>query len=125
MINDKISNKAAEITSLCLTVKALNQQHEYQKSEVLIAQAMGQYPHAPEPHNLMGILLETYGDHPMAMKHFRAAWALDPTYLPARVNLNQYADMYGNDRTYAYVAEDCPTECDLYACKSDREKVSI
>lgn len=124
-MNNITSDKAAEITALCLTVKALNQQHEYQKSEVLIAQAMGQYPHAPEPHNLMGILLESYGDHPKAMKHFRAAWALDPTYLPARVNLNQYADMYGTDRTYVYVEEDCPTEGDLYTNTSTKEKVTI
>lgn len=54
------------------------------KAEEVAAKAMGEYPHSPEPHNLMGIVLEKENEHVEAMKHFRAAWALDPTYLPAR-----------------------------------------
>ncbi len=30
------------------------------------------------------------------MKHFRAAWALDPTYLPASHNLNTYGTFFSN-----------------------------
>jgi len=87
-------------------------QNKYHESDELIRKAMADHPHAPEPHNLMGIKLENEGDHLTAMKHFRAAWALDPAYVPARYNLNQYADMYCKDHKDAYVEEDCPQESD-------------
>ena len=63
---------------------------------------MSEAPHAPEPHNLMGIILENENDHIGAMKHFRAAWALDPTYLPARFNMEQYAGFSAVGRMDAY-----------------------
>lgn len=40
----------------------------------------------------MEILLEKQKNHLLALKHFRAAYALDPSYLPARYNLDQYSD---------------------------------
>ena len=55
---------------------------------------MAENPHCAIPHNLMGILLEKESNHVLAMKHFRAAYALDPTYVPARYNMEQYAQMY-------------------------------
>ena len=51
---------------------------------------MLQNPHSAIPHNLMGILMEKENNHVLAMKHFRAAYALDPTYIPARYNMEQY-----------------------------------
>lgn len=60
---------------------------DYENANRLICQAMMGYPHAAEPHNLMGILMESQGNHAAAMNHLRAAWALDPTYQPARLNL--------------------------------------
>ena len=50
---------------------------------------MAENPHCAIPHNLMGILLEKEANHVLAMKHFRAAYALDPTYIPARYNMEQ------------------------------------
>lgn len=44
---------------------------------------------APEPHNLRGILCEISGDDQAARKHYRAAYALDPTYKPACRNLER------------------------------------
>ncbi|HSK68983.1 MAG TPA: hypothetical protein VLA21_06945 [Candidatus Limnocylindria bacterium] len=73
----------------------------------LIYSAMQQHPHAPHPHNLIGILLEQEGNHPAAMKHFRAAWALDPTYMPARWNLDSFGTFFSRGR-YAYDESDCP-----------------
>lgn len=49
-----------------------------------------------------------------AMKHFRAAWALDPTYLPARQNMDSF---YPSDK-WAYNESDCPQEK-----KNDKYKV--
>lgn len=54
-----------------------------------IANAMVLNMSAPEPHNLMGILCEITGDDDRARKHYRAAYALDPTYKPACRNLER------------------------------------
>ncbi len=56
----------------------------------MIYETMSKFPHSPKPHNLIGLLLEKEGNHILAMKHFRAAYSLDPTYLPAERNLNKF-----------------------------------
>lgn len=43
----------------------------------------------PEVHNLLGIIAELNKDLRMAGKHYRAAYALDPTYKPAINNLER------------------------------------
>ena len=70
---------------------------------------MGEFPNAPEPHNLLGIVMEKEGDHAGAMRHFRAAYALDPTCLPARQNLDHYGTFYSRGGC-AYDESDCPQE---------------
>lgn len=102
-------NDKKELTVLCNTVRAFAGKGEYQKCESLIFGAMRKYPHAPEPHNLIGILLEKQGDHLTAMKHFRAAWVLDPTYLPARQNLDCYGTFFSSGKS-TYDESDCPAE---------------
>ncbi|HHU78393.1 MAG TPA: hypothetical protein GXZ29_05875 [Clostridiales bacterium] len=104
-INTAVSHK--ELTVLCKAVRKLVEQKEYSKCELLIKDAMRKYPHAPQPHNLIGILLEKKGDHVAAMKHFRAAWALDPTYIPARCNLERFGSLYPNEKC-AFDESDCP-----------------
>ncbi|MDW2796504.1 hypothetical protein RZO55_02775 [Clostridium boliviensis] len=105
MINNELNNRE-NLTKLCDTVRDLIGKQDYQTCENIICQAMGSCPHAPQPHNLIGILLEITGDHPAAMKHFRAAWALDPTYLPARQNLESYGTFFSNGRC-AFDENDC------------------
>lgn len=116
MMNNNNYKGDAELTELCNKVREFIGQKKYHESEYLIKNAMAKFPHAPQPHNLMGIQLESRCDHIAAMKHFRAAWALDPTYLPARININQFADIFCKNRKYAYAEEDCPKEQerDLY-----------
>lgn len=82
--------KIDKLDSLCASVRELVSNGEYENSISLICKAMEEHPHAAQPHNLFGIVLEKKGDHTLAMKHFRAAWALDPTYIPASYNLNIY-----------------------------------
>lgn len=96
-----------ELDHLCATVRTLVAERAYERCVALICDAMEQHPHAPHPHNLMGIVLEKRGDHPAAMKHFRAAWALDPTYGPARQNLETYGTFYSRGRC-AYDESDLP-----------------
>lgn len=83
-----------ELLLLCATVRDFMKEKEYDACFGLICETMERYPDAPHPHNLLGILLEKSGNHSLAMKHFRAAWALDPTYLPARHNLENYGTFY-------------------------------
>ena len=87
-----------ELSDLCDTVRELVSAGDYETCRQLIVEAMRQYPHAPQPHNLFGVLLEKQGDHLMAMRHFRAAWALDPTYLPARLNLDRFGTLLSRNR---------------------------
>nr|WP_288824380.1 hypothetical protein [uncultured Clostridium sp.] len=105
----ELNESKENLTALCETIRDLISMQDYQTCESIICQAIGKYPHAPEPHNLIGILLEKTGDHPAAMKHFRAAWALDPTYLPARRNLECYGTFFSNGRC-AYNENDCITD---------------
>lgn len=90
----KFTIYSEELNELCVKVRELVYQKSYELCEELIYEAMKKYPHAPHPHNLLGIVLEKNGDHLQGMKHFRAAWALDSAYLPANHNLNIYGSFY-------------------------------
>ena len=69
-----------EMQRLCNFVRENVEKHDYEKCKEKIMRAMSEFPHAAEPHNLMGIVLEKEGNHVTAMRHFRAAWELDPAY---------------------------------------------
>lgn len=98
--------KNQELTLLCGTVRTLLKHSEFQECELLISEAMGKHPHDPQPHNLFGVLFEQEGKHTEAMKHFRAAWALDPSYLPARCNMDHYGS-FSYKGKYAIDETDC------------------
>lgn len=96
-----------ELDILCTTVRELVEENKFDECIVVISNAMLNHPHAPHPHNLLGIVLERMGDHATAMKHFRAAWALDPAYLPANHNLNTYGTFF-SDGGCAFDESDVP-----------------
>lgn len=83
--------------------------YKFKDCERMIRQAMCDYPDNPIPHNLMGLLYEKKGDHLSAMKHFRAAWALDPTYRPALMNLDCFGTFFSN-KTFIFDETDEPAE---------------
>ncbi|MDD6070356.1 MAG: hypothetical protein PUC12_05995 [Clostridiales bacterium] len=95
-MNERLENRCRQLI----------ENHEYIKCEKEIREAMAQNPHSAVPHNLMGILLEMEQDHVLAMKHFRAAYALNPTYVPARFNMEQYGKKLDCEKC-AYTEEDC------------------
>lgn len=95
-------DKKKYITEIIELIK----ENRFVESERLLEVAISKYPHDPEPHNLYGILFEKKYDHNMAMKHFRAAWDLDPTYLPARHNLEHYGTFVSRGHC-AYDETDC------------------
>lgn len=82
------------LINLCKEVKQLIEEKEYAKAKYVILQAMICYADEPQPHNLMGILKECEHDHSGAMRHFRAGYALDPSYGPVRRNLETISDFY-------------------------------
>lgn len=86
-----IEAASTELVDLCDRVKANLGLNDYKKCMEDICYAMYLYPNAPEPHNLMGVLMEKQRNHICAMKHFRAALDLDPTYLPAKENMVNYS----------------------------------
>lgn len=92
------TDQCNELTKLCDKVRAYVYDGEYESCMEIILDAMQKYPHAPEPHNLIGIILEKTGDHTNAMKHFRAAIALDPGYQAATQNLYNYGTFYSKGK---------------------------
>lgn len=103
------------MTSLVLEnireIKLFIQKQQYLNGEKKIINLMSDMPHSAVPHNLYGILLEKEHRHVEAMKHFRAAYALDPTYIPARYNLEQYGSYSVFGFSPAYSEEDCIEIC--------------
>ena len=89
------------------------QSGDFESAYELITGAMCAAPDAPEPHNLLGIWFELSGDGAKARRHYRAAYALDPTFKPACKNLEQICTVFDSEdpRTYDYgvVAEDMAT----------------
>lgn len=71
-------------------------QADLAKAYGLIIEAMGINPDAPQPHNLLGIWYESNADGDLARRHYRAAYALDPTYKPACKNLERICTLFDN-----------------------------
>lgn len=99
------------MTGLCTKVKKYIEEKNWDTCMELIPRYMEMYPDSAVPHNLMGIMLESQGHHPEAMRHFRAAWSLDPTFLPASQNIDAYS-LYDSEKDVkpAYTAQDCLPE---------------
>lgn len=62
---------------------------DIERAYVFLKQAAGMDPQRPEPLNLIGVMLEMQGDVLGALKMYRAALAIDPTYAPASANLTR------------------------------------
>ena len=95
-----------ELPSLITQAKTMIETSAFGECEALLSAAMFQSPHSAVPHNLMGLLLETEQRHEDAMKHFRAANALDPAYAPSRWNLEGFSEFY-RSRKEAFFSSDC------------------
>lgn len=99
----------SQLDQLCTSVRAFVTEGAFDAAMELTCRAMERFPHAPHPHNLMGIVLEKLGDHSGAMKHFRAAWALDPGYVPANHNLYVFGTLFPGGKC-AFEEKDVPPE---------------
>jgi FixJ family two-component response regulator len=68
--------------------KCMGERHFAAATEYL-NKALSLDPSRPEAFNLLGVIQETQGDVLEAMKNYRAALSLDPTYVPAQTNLDR------------------------------------
>lgn len=113
-----------ELFKLVATVKLMVSDEKYQECEELILDSLRLYPHAPQPHNLLGMIFELKSQHDIAMKHFRAAYSLDPTYLPAKHNMELYGNFGSNGRG-AFDESDCPKYKDKGKYKVEYDRKGI
>ena len=67
------------------------QERRFPSAEEHVRKAIGLDASRAEAFNLLGALQELRGDGLGAAKSYRAAYALDPTYKPARINLERIA----------------------------------
>lgn len=64
-------------------------EREFDAAQEHVKEAIAADPTKPEAVNLLGALIEIQGDWLEALKQYRAALALDPTYEPATRNLER------------------------------------
>jgi Flp pilus assembly protein TadD len=98
---------------------------KYSMAEEKIKQAMFENPHSPSVHNLYGILEELSNEDNLSRKHYRAAYALDPTYKPTIRNLERISAFEKRtDKTHIDFGDEKEVEEDnLYTVEYDRHHV--
>ncbi|NEQ32690.1 MAG: response regulator [Leptolyngbya sp. SIO4C5] len=74
---------------LMAAAKAQASQRNFDAAISQVKQAIGAHPERPEAFNFLGELLEVKGDRLEALKNYRVALDLDPTYEPAQQNLHR------------------------------------
>ena len=63
------------------------------EAKAVAQKALSVEPGKPEAYNLLGAFLECRGDWGGAQKYYRAALEIDPSYRPAKANLNRTASL--------------------------------
>jgi DNA-binding NtrC family response regulator len=83
------SEKARDLESRIELAKRSIVQRNYSAAREHLRQAVAIDPSKPEGLNLLGVISEILGDSTEAMKQYRAAHSLDPTYRPAVENMDR------------------------------------
>jgi Flp pilus assembly protein TadD len=85
-----VTNKLDQILKeAILKLKSYDMEEAYK----YIMDACEEDPNAPQPHNLLGVWYECKGKNDLARKHYRVAYVLDPTYIPASENLERVSTL--------------------------------
>jgi len=71
----------------------------FKEAVELLKKATSENTEKPGPFNLLGIIYELQGNQPRAMKMYRTALSLDPTYRPADNNLQRAGEMGMENKT--------------------------
>jgi DNA-binding response OmpR family regulator len=80
---------AVDYPSLVELAKRHVSERDFRAARETIRKAIAADPAQPEAYNLLGALLEIKGDWLEGQKFYRAALDIDPTFPPARANLNR------------------------------------
>lgn len=80
---------ASDFDELIELARQCAQRRDFDQARQLIGEAMKQAPERPESLTLLGLITECSGDRLEALKLYRAALGLDPTYPIAGNNLNR------------------------------------
>lgn len=111
LTSEEVSSGEEELKTLCQTVKMYISERNWDACSKIIPKYMELFPDSAVPHNLMGILLELRDRHADAMRHFRAALALDAAYEPAKENMERFSMFgWGRNTVPVYDSEDCRKE---------------
>jgi len=90
VVHDALEREATlNYDALLEAAKHCAQQHKFEQAIVFAKQAVGTDPARPDALNLLGEIEEVSGDRLEALKKYRAAIDLDPTYQPAQENLDR------------------------------------
>ncbi|MBS3986325.1 MAG: hypothetical protein KGZ38_00035 [Erysipelothrix sp.] len=65
-------------------------QKQFSDAYPMIINLMTHYPNEPWAHNLLGCWYEMQGEIILAMKHYRAAYAISPSYVASRQNVVEF-----------------------------------
>ena len=106
MKESAVSEDLISLKMLPAEARRLTEEGSYAECEAMLCRAMARFPDAPQPHNLYGVLLYKEGDPASAMRHFRASWALDPAYRPAKWNITNCGDVFSHGNC-AFEESDC------------------
>jgi DNA-binding response OmpR family regulator len=75
-----------ELAKKCIT------DYRFDAAGAQVRRALAVDPSRPEAFNLLGAILEIQGAHPSdSLKNYHAALSLDPSYIPARKNIERIA----------------------------------
>lgn len=86
---------------------------DYNLALISIKEAGLENQNLPEYHNLLGVIAESRKDVNLACRHYRAAYALDPTYKPACNNMERITNVqYGADYSSPDLGENYKEESD-------------
>lgn len=81
-----VTQEDAQVYDICKLLMNKDLKSSYEK----IIQLLTAFPSEPWGHNLLGCWYEIHGDVILAMKHYRAAYALNPSYDPSRMNVVEF-----------------------------------
>ncbi len=79
--------------TLISRAKAAINKRNFEFAAELLQKTAQQDNNSPEPFNLLGVLAEMKGDNTQAMKMYRTALDIEPSYKPAQENLNRASQL--------------------------------
>jgi DNA-binding response OmpR family regulator len=84
-----LNEGASDYESLLSLARRAVTRKEFDQAEGFASKAVAVGASRPEAYHLLGSLLEIRGEKAQAMKFYRAALDMDPTYAPARANFER------------------------------------